>query len=163
VVEVGRHNVSRLITGGITDGRAEAGREAVVQGLDGEAGWAGGGGNAPPQRARGQGWEGPPPRPTAGEPGGAPAASGRARGGGGTCLAVRTPPAASVCSQLLVRGPRVVTADRFHFLGDGGLYSPTGDTSNVRSSLQSLQTPLTSARTFQLQPCRLWSAIYPFA
>src|SRR5262245_42869249 len=95
-------------------------------------------------------------------------------GPAGACLAVRTPPAALLCPHFVIRGPRRVTTVPFHFLGVAGLSSSSGPsvlggrgrrwygaTSKVRSSLQSVQTPLTRARTFQRQPRRFGFMIPP--
>src|SRR5438477_11620262 len=58
----------------------------------------------------------------------------RVAGRRGACLAVRTPPAALFCPRIVVHGPRVVTTDPFHFLGDAGFLLSSGATSKVRPS-----------------------------
>jgi hypothetical protein len=72
----------------------------------------------------------------------------RCRAGGGL-LGGKDPAGRFSFSQFVVRGPRVVMTDRLHYLDGAALFSANGATSNVRSSLQSVQVPLTRARTFQ--------------
>src|SRR5262245_41015097 len=79
-------------------------------------------------------------------------------GPAGACLAVRTPSAALFCANFVIRGPCGIETDPYHFLGEAGFLASNGATSKVRSSLQSVQTSWTRARTFQRRPRRLWSA-----